>query len=68
VTISIQIVTNTCISESEMDGAVTSPMYMAAQYRLPSIAIILARSKIFQCNCLVVKQLWLLGLESGYVL
>jgi hypothetical protein len=50
----IQIGTNTCISESGMDGAVTSPMYVAAQLRLPLTPIILARSKIFQCNCLVV--------------
>jgi len=48
-TTSIQIVTNTCVSEGGTDGAVTSPMYVAAQHSLPLIAIILERSNIFQC-------------------
>ena len=52
-TASMQIVTNTFISESGTDGAVTSPTYMAAQHKLPLIAIILETSKIFHCDCLM---------------
>ena len=48
-TTSIQIVTITGISESGTNGSMTSPMYVAAQHIIPLIAIILERSKIFQC-------------------
>jgi hypothetical protein len=63
---SIQTVTNTCISESGAYGTVTFPMCVTVLHRLPLIAIMLERSKIFRCNYLIVYQLCLLGLDMLY--